>query len=291
MRNFLTLDDLSEKEILKLVKDALLFKKNEIECDLKGKIIANMFFENSTRTQYSFNTAEEKLGMKVITFNPATSSLNKGESFYDTVKTFESFGIDGMVIRHTNNEYYKELKNIKSVLINAGDGTGNHPSQSLLDLVTIYEQFNKFENLNIAIVGDILHSRVAHGNLKVMERLGMNTYISGPKEFMDNSSKFIPFKDAISEMDIIMLLRIQRERNAKKSMSDSEYLENYGLTMDKVNAMKKDAIIMHPAPFNRNVEIADDVVECPKSKIFTQMNNGVYARCSILNHCFKWYNI
>lgn len=287
MRNFLTLDDLSEKEILKLVKDALLFKKNEIECDLKGKIIANMFFENSTRTQYSFNTAEEKLGMKVITFNPATSSLNKGESFYDTVKTFESFGIDGMVIRHTNNEYYKELKNIKSVLINAGDGTGNHPSQSLLDLVTIYEQFNKFDNLNIAIVGDILHSRVAHGNLKVMERLGMNTYISGPKEFMDNSSKFIPFKDAISEMDIIMLLRIQRERNAKKSMSDSEYLENYGLTMDKVNAMKKDAIIMHPAPFNRNVEIADDVVECPKSKIFTQMNNGVYARCSILNHCFK----
>ena len=287
MRNFLTLDDLSEKEILNLVKDALLFKKNEIECDLKGKIIANMFFENSTRTQYSFNTAEEKLGMKVITFNPATSSLNKGESFYDTVKTFESFGIDGMVIRHTNNEYYKELKNIKSVLINAGDGTGNHPSQSLLDLVTIYEQFNKFENLNIAIVGDILHSRVAHGNLKVMERLGMNTYISGPKEFMDNSSKFIPFKDAISEMDIIMLLRIQRERNAVKSMSDSEYLENYGLTMDKVNAMKKDAIIMHPAPFNRNVEIADDVVECPKSKIFTQMNNGVYARCSILNHCFK----
>ena len=287
MRNFLTLDDLSEKEILKLVKDALLFKKNDIECALKGKIIANMFFENSTRTQYSFNTAEEKLGMKVITFNPATSSLNKGESFYDTVKTFESFGIDGMVIRHTNNEYYKELKNIKSVLINAGDGTGNHPSQSLLDLVTIYEQFNKFDNLNIAIVGDILHSRVAHGNLKVMERLGMNTYISGPKEFMDNSSKFIPFKDAISEMDIIMLLRIQRERNAVKSMSDSEYLENYGLTMDKVNAMKKDAIIMHPAPFNRNVEIADDVVECPKSKIFTQMNNGVYARCSILNHCFK----
>lgn len=287
MRNFLTLDDLSEKEILKLVKDALLFKKNEMECDLKGKIIANMFFESSTRTQYSFNTAEEKLGMKVITFNPATSSLNKGESFYDTVKTFESFGIDGMVIRHTNNEYYKELKNIKSVLINAGDGTGNHPSQSLLDLVTIYEQFNKFDNLNIAIVGDILHSRVAHGNLKVMERLGMNTYISGPKEFMDNSSKFIPFKDAISEMDIIMLLRIQRERNAVKSMSDSEYLENYGLTMDKVNAMKKDAIIMHPAPFNRNVEIADDVVECPKSKIFTQMNNGVYARCSILNHCFK----
>ena len=287
MRNFLTLDDLSEKEILKLVKDALLFKKNKIECDLKEKIIANMFFENSTRTQYSFNTAEEKLGMKVITFNPATSSLNKGESFYDTVKTFESFGIDGMVIRHTNNEYYKELKNIKSVLINAGDGTGNHPSQSLLDLVTIYEQFNKFDNLNIAIVGDILHSRVAHGNLKVMERLGMNTYISGPKEFMDNSSKFIPFKDAISEMDIIMLLRIQRERNAVKSMSDSEYLENYGLTMDKVNAMKKDAIIMHPAPFNRNVEIADDVVECPKSKIFTQMNNGVYARCSILNHCFK----
>ena len=287
MRNFLTLDDLSEKEILKLVKDALLFKKNEMECDLKGKIIANMFFENSTRTQYSFNTAEEKLGMKVITFNPATSSLNKGGSFYDTVKTFEYFGIKGIVIRHTNNEYYKELKNIKSVLINAGDGTGNHPSQSLLDLVTIYEQFNKFENLNIAIVGDILHSRVAHGNLKVMERLGMNTYISGPKEFMDNSCKFIQFKDAISEMDIIMLLRIQRERNAVKSMSDSEYLENYGLTMDKVNAMKKDAIIMHPAPFNRNVEIADDVVECPKSKIFTQMNNGVYARCSILNHCFK----
>ena len=286
MKNFLTLNQLSEKEVLQLIKQALQFKNDEIDFNLNGKIIANMFFENSTRTQYSFNTAEEALGMKVITFNPGTSSLNKGETFYDTIKTFESFGLDGMVIRHGQNKYYEELNNIKSVIINAGDGTGNHPSQSLLDLVTIYETFKKLEGLNIAIVGDIAHSRVAHSNIEIMNRLGMNTYISGPENLMDTAS-YVPFNEAVKEMDIIMLPRIQLERDAKLYISNEEYLEQYGLTMDKVNQMKKDAIIMHPAPFNRNVEIADEVVECEKSKIFTQMNNGVHARKSILKYCFE----
>ena len=229
--------------------------------------------------------AEEKLDMKVINFNAQSSSLNKGESFYDTIKTFESFGIDLFVIRHSKTRYYDELKNISIPIINAGDGMGDHPTQSLLDLFTIYEEYGHFEGLKIAIVGDIKHSRVAHTNIEIMTRLGMECYTSGPKEYEEACYNHIPLDKAIKEMDIIMLLRIQNERLGSSehlAISNDEYLKNYGLTMDKVNKMKDSAIIMHPAPFNRGVEIADDVVECSKSRIFKQMTNGVYIRMAVV---------
>lgn len=283
MKNLLRLSDLSVDEINEMLDLALACGQGKYDNYLQDKIVANCFFEPSTRTQYSFNTAQLKLGMKVISFNATNSSMKKGESFYDTVKTFESFGIDGIVIRDVKDRYYEELTNINIPIINAGDGSGDHPSQSLLDLLTIRNEFNKFEGLKIAIVGDIKHSRVAHTNIEVMERLGMECYVSGPKEYREDGYNFIEFDKAIEEMDIIMLLRVQHERHEHDmEMSLEEYHQEYGLNSKRVARMKPNAIIMHPAPFNRNVEIADDVVECEKSRIFTQIHNGVLARMAIM---------
>lgn len=280
-KDLLSLKFLTVDEIMEILNDAKKFREG-YDFSLKGKIVGNLFFENSTRTQYSFITAEEKLDMKVITFNAMGSSLAKGETFYDTVKTIESFGVDALVIRHSENKYYEQLKNIKCPILNAGDGTGDHPTQNLLDLLTIFDEFGKFEGLKIMIVGDIMHSRVAHGNVEIMERLGMKCYISGPKEFMDDTAEYIDFDKGIEEVDVIMMLRIQRERDAVTSLTDSMYLERYGLTEGRVSRMKEKAIIMHPAPFNRGVEISDEVVECEKSRIFRQMSNGVFVRQSVL---------
>ena len=283
--NILKLDDLSTMEINGLLDLADEFK-NGRRLNYNGeKIVANLFFEPSTRTHYSFDTAALKLGCKTINFDAGNSSLKKGETLYDTVKTFESFGCNALVIRATENEYYNHfLGKINIPILNAWDGTGNHPSQSLLDLLTIRQEFGKFEGLSIAIVGDIKHSRVAHSNIDVMRRLGMKVYISGPEEFREDEYEFSKLDEIIDKVDIVMLLRIQNERLEKSmSMTTEEYHKLYGLNMERVNKMKPNAIIMHPAPFNRNVEIADDVVECSKSRIFKQVENGVFVRMAMIN--------
>ena len=283
MKDLLTLKELSVEQIQSILDLALDCEKGKYDNSLKDKIIANCFFEPSTRTQYSFNTAELRLGMKPLSFNPAGSSLNKGESFYDTIKTFESFGIDGVVIRDVHDRYYEEIRHLDFHIVNAGDGAGDHPSQSLLDLLTIRKEYGKFEGLKIAIVGDISHSRVAHTNIEVMERLGMECFVSGPEEYREEGYEFIDFDKAVEEMDIIMLLRVQHERHKEKMKTSLEdYNRDFGLNMDRVNKMKDHAIIMHPAPFNRGVEIDDDVVECGKSRIFTQITNGVLVRMAML---------
>lgn len=283
MKDLLTLKDLSVDEIQSILDLAKKCENNKYENYLEGKIIANCFFEPSTRTQYSFNTAELRLGMRVLSFNASSSSLNKGESFYDTIKTFESFGIDGIVIRDKQDRYYEQLKNLSFHILNAGDGAGDHPTQSLLDLLTIRNEFGHFKGLKIAIVGDISHSRVAHTNIEVMERLGMECYVSGPGEYREPGYKFIDFDEAVDKMDIIMLLRVQHERHTEKMhISPQDYRQNYGLNMQRVNRMKPNAIIMHPAPFNRKAEIEDDVVECEKSRIFRQITNGVLVRMAVI---------
>ena len=224
------------------------------------------------------------LGINVIDVNVGGSSVNKGESLYDTIKTFEALGLDGVVVRHSEDEYFKKLEGINMPIFNGGDGKTNHPTQSLLDLMTIYEEYGKFEGLKCCIVGDIAHSRVAHTNIKVMEKLGMEVYISGPEEFNDNSAPFLPFDEAVKTCDVIMLLRVQFERHTEKmGLSVEEYHANYGLTMDRVNRMKDHAIIMHPAPVNRGVELADEVVECSKARIVKQMTNGVYIRMAVIS--------
>ena len=287
MRGLLTLKDLKTERIIELIEYAIKLK-NGYKVTYPNKKVVTLFYENSTRTHYSFQCALMNLGINVIQCNTSSSSVQKGESLYDTVRTFEYLGVDGIVIRSSQDEYFKELENINIPIFNGGDGSSNHPTQSLLDLMTIYEEYGKFEGLKCCIVGDIVHSRVAHTNIEIMQRLGMEVYISGPEEFNDNSGKFIPFDQAIKEMDVIMLLRVQFERHQEQmSLSIEEYHKQYGLTIERVNQMKDKAIIMHPAPVNRGVEIADDVVECEKSRIYKQMTNGVFVRMAVVSKVFE----
>ena len=287
MKGLLTLKDLKTEKIIELIEYAIELKNGK-KVTYPGKKVVTLFYENSTRTHYSFQCALLNLGINVLSCDTQKSSAQKGESLYDTVRTFEYLGVDGVVIRSSQDEYFKELEGINIPIFNGGDGKTNHPTQSLLDLMTIYEEYGKFEGLKCCIVGDILHSRVAHTNIEIMERLGMEVYISGPEEFNDNSAKFIPFDEAIKEMDIIMLLRVQFERHKEgMKMSVEDYHKQYGLTLDKVACMKENAIIMHPAPVNRGVEIADDVVECEKSRIFPQMRNGVFIRMAVISQAME----
>lgn len=283
MKNLFNLSSLSIEEITAILDRAQQFADGEKSDRANGKVVASLFFEPSTRTQNSYSTAVMRLGGQVLTFNSSVSSMTKGETFYDTVKVFESLGCDAAIIRDKKNEYWKELEGIKMPILSGGDGTGNHPTQSLLDLLTIRQEFGHFDGLKVCIVGDIIHSRVAHTDIEVMERLGMEVYTSGPDEFKEEGFNYIDFDKAIKEMDVIMLLRIQHERlSSEMIMSKEDYNKQFGLNKDRVRAMKPNAIIMHPAPFNRGVEIDDDCVECEKSRIFKQMSNGVFVRMAVV---------
>lgn len=283
-RNLLSLDGLTGREICGMLAEAQSLRDGAAFPDLKGKVACNLFFEPSTRTQYSFRVAEEKMGMRVISFQPESSSLQKGETFYDTVKTFDSFFVDALVIRHTENAYYQRLVgHVRAPILNGGDGTGDHPTQSLLDLLTIQQEFGRLSGLKVAIIGDIRHSRVARTNYHTMSRLGLETVVAGPDEFLEEGYQTERFEDAIRTADVVMPLRIQFERHdTKGSLSKEAYHQRFGLTAARVGTMKKHAILMHPAPFNRGVEVSDDVVECEKSRIFKQMENGVFIRMAAL---------
>ena len=288
----LNVSSLSNEEIQNILNQALEIANGKEFKAKESIFVSNLFFENSTRTKISFEVAERKLGLNVIPFDVSQSSVNKGESLYDTIKTLQSIGINLAVIRHSQNEYYNELKNIDINIINGGDGTGEHPSQTILDLMTIQQEFGSFENLKVAIVGDIKHSRVANSTSTALKKLGAEIYFSGPREwFEEDNNVYGYFKDLdqiISNIDVLMLLRIQHERHDnQKSFSVKNYLQQYGLTKEREQKMKKSAIIMHPAPINRGVEIDSDLIECSRSRIFKQMENGVFARMSILKNTLE----
>ena len=286
IKHLTRLTDLTVEQIMNLIKTADEYSNGGEVPQLKGKVIANLFFEPSTRTQYSFAMAEHRVGLHTLDFTAETSSVQKGETLYDTVKTFEAIGVDGVVIRHPQNNYFEELiPHLNIPIFNGGDGSGNHPTQSLLDLLTIYQEFGKFEGLKIAIVGDIAHSRVAHTNIEVMNRLGMEVHVVAPEQFQEVGYEWENLDEIIKDMDIIMLLRVQHERHdGGMSLTKEEYHQQYGLTIEREQQMKEGAIIMHPAPFNRGVEIANEVVECERSRIFKQMENGVYIRMAVLTN-------
>ena len=288
----LAISHFSPKKI-ELILDQALEMANGKKYTAQDEIfVSNLFFEDSTRTKISFKMAERKLGLSVIPFDTSQCSVNKGESLYDTAKTLESIGLNLLVIRHGQNQYYDELKNIKIPIINAGDGTGNHPSQTMLDLMTIKQEFGSFKDLKIAIAGDVKHSRVANSACDILRKLGAKVYFSGPREWFDEGSlmngTYREIDGLIPEIDVLMLLRIQHERHHQKiKYSPEEYLRKYGLTKEREKKMKPNAIIMHPAPVNRNVEIDSDLVECSRSRIFKQMENGVFARMAILKNTLE----
>ncbi|GAA2904770.1 aspartate carbamoyltransferase catalytic subunit [Enterococcus pseudoavium] len=291
LKHLLTVEALTDQEVMGLIHRAQQFKQGARWTPQKNQyFVSNLFFENSTRTHKSFEVAEKKLGLDVIDFDAKTSSVQKGETLYDTVLTMSALGVDVAVIRHGDENYYDELiqsKTIQCSIINGGDGSGQHPTQCLLDLMTIYEEFGQFRHLKVAIVGDITHSRVAKSNMQMLKRLGAEVYFSGPAEWYDESfdvyGSYRPLDELVSEVDVMMLLRVQHERHdGQESFSKEEYHQKYGLTIERGKQLKEKAIIMHPAPVNRDVEIADSMVENMKSRIVAQMTNGVFIRMAIL---------
>ncbi len=288
----LTTTDLTVEKINSLLKTADEFSKGKM---LKAKddiYVSNLFFEDSTRTKTSFDIAERRLGLNVVPFDVTSSSVNKGESLYDTVKTLQSLGVNLVVIRHHQDKYYDDLKNIDIPVINGGDGSGHHPSQTLLDLMTIQQEFGKFKGLKVGIVGDVKHSRVANSNAEALRKLGAKVFFSGPEKWFDEGTiingTYQSIDDLVREVDVLMLLRIQHERHGEKmKISLESYHKKFGLTKEREKVMKKEAIIMHPAPINRGVEIDSELVEGGRSRIFKQMENGVFARMAILKDALE----
>lgn len=297
LSSFVNVEDLNVEEVEALIARAQYFKNGGASPRLtKPVYVTNMFFENSSRTHTSFEMAERKLGLTVIPFDPAHSSTKKGETLYDTSLTMQALGIDLEVIRHTENEYYNQLihpekdQHLNIGIINGGDGSGQHPSQCMLDMMTIYEQFGHFKDLQVAIVGDITNSRVAKSDMELLNKLGAQVYFSGPSYWYDQEyDRYGEFKELdklVGDMDVMMLLRVQHERHEgdpnESQFNAEEYHKKYGINQKRYQEMKDDAIIMHPGPINRDVELASSLVESPKSRFVQQMENGVFMRMAMI---------
>ena len=284
--NLLSMNNLENETIMSLLKRAEKFRQGE-KAPIDGTVV-NLFFEPSTRTKMSFEMAEHKMGLAVLPFETAFSSILKGETLYDTVKTMEAIGVGAVIIRHEEEEYYQQLEGCKVAVINGGDGSGQHPTQSLLDLLTIYQEFGRIKGIHVTIVGDIAHSRVAKSNAAALKQLGARVTFICPEEWSGEYDSSEHLDDFIEKTDVVMMLRVQHERHAVSALFSKEnYHEQYGLTIEREKKMKDGAIIMHPAPINRGVEIADCLVECERSRIFKQMANGVFVRMAVLEYALK----
>ena len=292
MRHFISVDRLSKGEISNILEKAEAYRNRNFQMN-NPIFAANLFFEPSTRTKMSFVVAEKKLGLSNLDFSSNNSSVLKGESLYDTVKSFEAIGANLLVIRHGADDWYEEFEgNISIPIINAGAGAAEHPTQTMLDLMTIFQEVGGFKGLKIAIVGDVKHSRVANSDAIALKKMGADVYFSALPGLERDTLEFpnIPIDDAVEICDVIMLLRVQHERH-QDALGTSEYLESYGLTKERESRMKKAAIIMHPAPINRGVEIDSELVECSRSRIFKQMENGVFVRMAIITEVLKNWGI
>lgn len=284
---------MSVEEINQILTEAQKFSEGSTWSPAQQIFIANLFFEPSTRTKNSFFVAERKLGLEVLPFEVENSSVKKGETLYDTVRTLESIGVNAVVIRHREDRYFEKLVGKVNIpVINGGDGCGHHPTQSLLDLYTMKQEFGHIQGLKIAIIGDIVHSRVARSNADALVRLGAEVVFSGPEIWFDKTlskyGHFEPIDEAVSTADVVMLLRIQHERHCSSlAATPDDYHQKYGLTVEREKMMKPNSIIMHPGPVNRGVEIADNLVECKRSRIFKQMQNGVFVRMAVIKRSLQ----
>ncbi|WP_330163923.1 aspartate carbamoyltransferase catalytic subunit [Paenibacillus campinasensis] len=293
-RSLLGLKDLSRDEIMSILNRAAYWdsQSEKVVPILNHKFVVNMFFENSTRTRFSFEMAEKRLGAEVMNFAAAASSVEKGESISDTVRTLEAVGVDAGVIRLNPAGVLQELAERVSIpLVNAGDGNNEHPTQALLDLYTMKQVFGEFSGLTVSIIGDIKHSRVARSNLWALQKLGARVQFCAPETMMAPElavhAPYVSMETAM-KADVVMMLRVQLERHSEGVFkSKAEYREHYGLTEERAAGLARHAIIMHPAPFNRNVEIDDAVVESEKSTIFKQMSNGVPIRMAVIERAMK----
>jgi aspartate carbamoyltransferase catalytic subunit len=292
-RHLLDVDDVSRDEIRYLLDRAEAFKSVEPTRDLlAGVAVLNLFFEASTRTATSFTLAEQRVGADVISFAPGASSLGKGETIEDTAITLRAIGVRAIVVRHPEAGFAKRLsETFDGHVINAGDGAHAHPTQALLDLLTLRSEFGRFAGLRVAIVGDILHSRVARSNIVGMTMLGIDVTLVGPPTLLPDAFaaggavRIERDLDAVlGGVDAVMMLRIQRERIAASLLpSLDDYTRNYQLNRQRLRALRSDAVILHPGPYNRGVELTDDVLADGRSRYVAQVGNGVFVRMAVLD--------
>lgn len=295
-KDLLGIEDLSRNEIEHILKTAETFievgkRKIKKVPALRGKTIINLFFENSTRTRTSFEIAGKRLSADVINFSSSGSSASKGESLLDTAKNIEAMQPDVIVCRHSSAGAPHILaRYLKASVINAGDGAHEHPTQALLDLMTVINAKKRpVEGLRVAIVGDIAHSRVARSNIYCFQKMGARVAVVGPASMMPPQIQDLgvdvhyDLESGLEGADIIMMLRIQMERMTESPFPNlREYSRNYGLGLSNVKKLKKDAIILHPGPVNRGVEIDPEVADGPYSVILDQVTNGVAVRMALL---------
>jgi aspartate carbamoyltransferase catalytic subunit len=295
-KDLLTIRELEAPEILTLIDTAASLQEiagREIKKvpALRGKTIVNLFYENSTRTRTSFEIAGKWLSADVVNFSASGSSASKGESFIDTAKNIAAMSPDVVVVRHACAGAPTILaRELSCSIVNAGDGAHEHPTQALLDLLTIREKKGHVEGLSVTIVGDIAHSRVARSNIHGMRKLGMTVTVAGPPTLIPPYVQELGCKvsyrleDAIRDVDVIMMLRLQQERmHAGLIPSLREYSRYWGLTLDKLAAnARPDVLIMHPGPVNRGVELSPEVADGPYSVILDQVSKGVAVRMGVL---------
>ncbi len=295
-RNLYDLADFSKEEIISILKTTQAMKEINLRDykklpTLRGKTVCTLFFENSTRTKMSFELAANRLSADVVSFSASTSSLTKGESLQDTVYTLNAMGIDLYIIRHScpGTPQLVNKYSGKPVL-NAGDGRHAHPTQALLDIFSIWEKRGTLEGLKIAIVGDIAHSRVVRSNLIGMKKLGASVTVCAPKTLMPSKMEEVygctvdyDLKSALKDADVIMGLRMQLERQSEGLFpSLEEYTKRYVLSKETIKFAKKDALIMHPGPMNRGIEILPEIADSNQSIIIEQVANGVAVRMALI---------
>lgn len=297
--HLLGLEDLTADEITLLLDLAERFRNDILENPenrrkiplLSGKAIVNLFFENSTRTRTSFGLAGRRLGADVVDFSAATSSLSKGETIVDTAKNIQSMGIDAVVVRHVCPGAPQLLaQNLKNcAVVNAGDGAHEHPTQGLLDMLTIRRRFGSLKGLTVALVGDITHSRTARSNIFGLLKLGAKPIVCGPSTLVSRHWEELGVEvsysldDVLDRVDVFNLLRIQFERQVVRPFpSIREYGRLYAMNAERLARCKKDALIIAPGPINRGVEITPDVADGPQSEILDQVTNGVAVRMAAL---------
>jgi aspartate carbamoyltransferase catalytic subunit len=285
--DLISTDTLTDAQIAGILDSADRFlddnRSGRSHDQLTGKIVFNLFYENSTRTLMSFSTAAHRLGASVVTLPVEHSSVRKGETIEDTARTLDAMRPDVLVTRHGENGAPARIAAIMDCpVINAGDGTGEHPTQALLDAATIRSHFGRIEGLKVAICGDIVHSRVAHSNMKLLPRLGATVRLGGPEKLIPQGS--LSVDEAIEGADVVMMLRVQRER-LEEELGDApgEYLRRYGLTAERLARAAPDAVVMHPGPMNRGVEIESGIADDPtRSLIILQVEYGVAGRMACL---------
>ncbi|MFO0951869.1 MAG: aspartate carbamoyltransferase catalytic subunit [Isosphaeraceae bacterium] len=296
--HLLGLEELSREEILDVLNTADSFaevstRKRKKVSALQGRIVFNLFFENSTRTRTSFSLAAKRLSADVQDFSSSASSLSKGETFIDTAKNIEAMGADVMVVRHpTPGAPHLLAQHVKSSIINAGDGAHEHPTQALLDLMTIRRAKGRIEGLTVGLVGDISHSRVARSNIWGLTKLGARVILCGPPTLVPRGMERLGCEvahhldDVLPELDVVNVLRIQFERQARGLFpSVAEYSHFYGVTKERLERARPDILLLAPGPINRGVELTPEVADGPHSAILDQVTNGLAVRMAVLYLC------